>query len=263
MSVEIARGPQNNLLSRYLDHIGDGSGYTNGNIKVASLGNATFAAATHIWTLTSHTLKTGDAAAFTASGTGAEPFVVTTIYYVIRIDDNTFYLALTQALAIVGTKIEGTGTNSVGTWTIKRSPTSLMLKPAADVIYRVASLVLLVRDTTGFTEEEYGNLGSTLTNGILVRESNAGGVITNFTDSETIKMNSDFSRLCGAREVVTDLGVTNDYLVATLKFEEQFGQSVRLVGDNGEFLEVVLQDDLTGLLAHYFLARGSIEHTAA
>lgn len=251
------------FVARYLDHLGDGTGYTNGNVKVGSIGNATFdvtgGAFEDLWTSAGHGLITGDRIQFTVVGTGATPFLITTDYYVIKKDANTFQLASTLANAIAGTQIEGTGGDSAPTWTFSRMATPLKLKPASGTVYRVKSLVLMVRDATGFAEEEFANFGAALTNGLKIRVSNSDGVVTDFTDTEPIKINSDFHRVCGARDMVTDLGATNDYIAATLKFDEAFGQELRLNGTYGEFLEVLLQDDLTGLVALYCYARGHEE----
>jgi hypothetical protein len=178
---------------------------------------------------------------------------------VIKKDANTFQLASTVALAVAGTPIEGTGIDSAPTWTFSRMSTPLMLKPGATDIFRVKSLVLMIRDSTGFAEEEFANFGAALTNGLKIRVSDATTVLSDFTDTEPIKINSDFHRVCGARDMITDLGATNDYITATLDFEQQFGQDLRLNGTYEQFLEVLLQDDLTGLVALYGYARGHKE----
>jgi hypothetical protein len=73
-----------------------------------------------LWTSTAHGLVVGDAVQFRAVGTGAEPYAVDTTYYVIApADANTFTLSATLG----GAALEGTGTDSVGTWILQKRPT--------------------------------------------------------------------------------------------------------------------------------------------
>jgi len=256
-------GAQARLLARYLDHIGDGTGYKNGNIKVASLGDATFdvtgGVAEDQWTLTSHGLITGDVVQFSVVGTGAEPFVVDTDYYVIKLTANTFQLATTQALAVAGTEIAGTGSDSSPTWTIDRMATDMLIAPAAGTIYRIAKLALIISDTTGFTSVKYGTL-SALSNGVTVKELEGATLKTDFTDSVPILDNVGIVQAFGPM-TVTSWGSGNDIGVATLDFRG-FGQMIRLVGDDSGKLAVNLNDDLTGLLVHRFMAYGYTEKLA-
>lgn len=53
-------------------------------------------------------------------------------------------------------------------------------------------------------------------------------------------------------------GAGNEVLLVRYTFLKS-GQFVRLVGDNNERLEVVLNDNLTGLIDHSFLIQGYIE----
>ena len=53
-------------------------------------------------------------------------------------------------------------------------------------------------------------------------------------------------------------GAGNDQLIARWTFSKA-GRPIRLVGDNNERLEVVLNDDFTGLVHQYFVVQGYIE----
>ena len=69
------------------------------------------------WTNTTHGLAVGDGVIFTAVGTGATGYAISTKYYVAAVPNaNTFTLSATLG----GSAIEGTD-DSVGTWTLVRS----------------------------------------------------------------------------------------------------------------------------------------------
>ncbi len=74
---------------------------------------------TEVFTKTAHTLLTGDGPFQVSNGGGALPagLLALTDYWVIRIDDDTFYLANTLAEALAGTHLsittDGTGTQTI------------------------------------------------------------------------------------------------------------------------------------------------------
>ena len=99
-------------------------------VNADTIGDATFdvteGGVEDEWTLNSHGLKVGNRVKFTAVGTGAEPYAVDTDYWVVNIpDSDTFQLSATKG----GSVLEGTGTDSSGTWTLLYSvDTSVKVK---------------------------------------------------------------------------------------------------------------------------------------
>lgn len=81
-------------------------------------------AAPAVVTLASHGFVTGDQVFFTTTGALPTGLAINTIYYVVRIDANTFNLSTTLANAIAGTKITTTGSQS-GTHTARACPFGL------------------------------------------------------------------------------------------------------------------------------------------
>lgn len=81
-------------------------------------------AAPAVVTLNGHGFQTGDQVYFTTTGALPTGLVINTIYFVVRIDANTFNLSTTLANAIAGTKITTTGTQS-GTHTAVACPYGL------------------------------------------------------------------------------------------------------------------------------------------
>jgi hypothetical protein len=87
-----------------------------GSTSNTSIGNATFAHATDLWTKATHGLKVGDRVRFSAVGTGATGYAANTNYFVVAApDNNTFQLSTTQ-----GGSILTSDADSVGTWTLVR-----------------------------------------------------------------------------------------------------------------------------------------------
>lgn len=90
-----------------------------------SIGTFTVTIATPaVVTLNGHGLETGDRVYFTTTGALPTGLTANTIYYVIKIDANTFNLATSFANAHVPTKIATSGTQS-GTHTLRFSPYGL------------------------------------------------------------------------------------------------------------------------------------------
>jgi len=91
------------------------------DINSDSLGTATFdvsgGTSEDLWTLASHGLSVGDPVRFTAVGTGAAPYAVDTVYWVATVPTaNTFQLSATESTTV----LEGTSTDTVGTWTLEK-----------------------------------------------------------------------------------------------------------------------------------------------
>lgn len=95
------------------------------NAIVPSIGTFTVSIATPaVVTLNNHGLETGDSVYLTTTGALPTGLSANTIYYVVKIDANTFNLATTFANANAGTKIATSGTQS-GVHTLRFCPYGL------------------------------------------------------------------------------------------------------------------------------------------
>ena len=128
------------------------------------------------------------------------------------------------------------------------------IQPAAGEVFRISRMIVTVEDTAGMAAADYGNITGNLTNGITVREQNDSGTITDLTGGIPVKSNAQWARLCYDANVLT-WGNGNEFLTVRWTFART-GQEMRLDGDENERLEVVLNDDFTGLVTHYFLVQG-------
>lgn len=135
--------------------------------------------------------------------------------------------------------------------------TIFRIAPGAGEVFRVSRMLVGVYDSSGMQCQEYGNLGSALTNGVVVRVHNGSSTLIDLTDNLPIKYNGQWGALCFDADVKS-WGNGNELLVVRWTFTNS-GQYIRLDGDNNEELQIVLNDDLSGLIEHTFTVQGYIE----
>ena len=240
------------VVERFLSPFASGAGYINLNPPVGSIGNATFdvtgGALEDLWTLASHGLRTGDRIQFTAVGTGAEPFVVDTDYWVVKNDANTFQLAATLDDAEAGTIIEGTGSDSSGTWTVALQAMTYRAGPTGDEVWGLIKVRLHLEDgTTAFDADDFGALAA-LTNGISLRVGETDGTVlkyllgedANGAEQATIKDNAHFSD--HAQSAILSEFTGGDQSINVI-FE--YGDD--LILEAGQEFQLYVNDDLSGL----------------
>lgn len=150
---------------------------------------------------------------------------------------------------------DGTGTkNAVGDYS---SATEIFyIQPPAGVVYRVARMLVFVQDVGTFDSGSYGN-GITLASGIEIRVADDIETISDMTDGNPVKVNPHWARLC-YDTAHSSYGSGNESLAARWTFTKA-GPYIRLDGDNNERLEVVLNDNFSGLVDQAFLVQGYIE----
>lgn len=172
--------------------------------------------------------------------------------------DATVNLPFSRLLDLDG---DGTGTvNANGNYS--GGSDEFFVQPAPSVVYKINRLTIVVEDATGGNEAEYGNLGAALTNGIQISTANGSGPIAQLVASQLIKTNADLARYSDAFEIIQMGTPTNDIIKATIDFVKMFGAPLRLEGTASERLRVIVNDDFSGLVGHYFLVSGYQEGTA-
>ena len=99
----------------------------------------------------------------------------------------------------------------------------------------------------------YGAGVAPLTNGILIRKRDPSTVLLDFTGGVPIVTNTDWTRLGTIEEVELDFGPPPLKMLSLVwDIAENLGQPIRLRGDRGESLEVLLADDFTTLVSQQF-----------
>jgi hypothetical protein len=167
-------------------------------------------------------------------------------------------LPITPICRFLDTVGDGTGTkNANGNYA---AATVFRIQPGANQVFVIKTLTWFMRDNSAFNSGSYGG-GLTLTNGVILRTQNGGGTIYNFMDGLNVFTNADIARLAGIIDYV-DLssGTGDDFLRAVIDFEQLLGQPLTLTQtNNNERLEIVLQDNFTGLIQHRFQAGGYVQ----
>jgi len=122
--------------------------------------------------------------------------------------------------------------------------------PGAGEQVRIHSGVITIYDSAVGDPTKYGFLAA-LTNGIQIYVKNGGGVVQQLMGGEDIKTLYHWERLgCGV-----NIGSSGKVWVGVFEFHEK----IRLDGDDGEYLAVTVNDDLTGLDGHTFYVAGHRE----
>ena len=119
----------------------------------------------------------------------------------------------------------------------------------------VERLIVSVSDTTGFTAQKYGNLAA-LTNGIEIKLMDDDGEVLDLTDEIPVKTNAQWAQLCYDVDVKS-WGSGDELLVVRWTFSKA-GAPLILNCNKNAYLAVYLDDNLDGLLSHYFMVQGRV-----
>jgi len=148
---------------------------------------------------------------------------------------------------------DGTGvTNANGNYSAL--PLSLKIAPPESQNYKIGRIMIELVGTGNFKIDEYGN-GPPLDNGIVATVENPSGVLYTLT-AFPIQTTMDWAGHCYD---LTILGLPGNVQCASVAWSfEHYGTTVRLRGDDGHFMRLLFQDDLTALDKHRFMAQGFI-----
>jgi hypothetical protein len=132
-----------------------------------------------------------------------------------------------------------------------------LITPDSGEQWWITRMIVSITDTAGMLQNEYGNLGAALTNGIAVDVQDDSGVLYSLTDEDVpVKTNAQWGAYCFDVALFSwGTSPTNEELVVRWTFAKS-GKPVQLRSWQGEKLVVTLNDDLTGLLTHRFLVQG-------
>jgi hypothetical protein len=121
----------------------------------------------------------------------------------------------------------------------------------------ITRLMFEIRDGSSMDFETFGGIAA-LINGVVVRVNNGDGTYRNLYN---FKSNGDIIEQCFDHEFATNIGGGTRGFAARLSFagQSKHGVAVRLDGavGTGEALEIIIQDDLTGLLRFHIVGQGS------
>lgn len=145
---------------------------------------------------------------------------------------------------------DGSGTkNANGDYSL--TPDEFYFEAARDC--NIARMIIHIEDTSGMQVQDYGNITSGITNGYAVKvQDESQNDVRDFTDGAVIKTNGDIGRMCYDVEVKT-WGSGNEELQARFTFAKA-GYPLYLPA--GYRLSITFNDDLSGLVEHYFMIQG-------
>jgi hypothetical protein len=147
---------------------------------------------------------------------------------------------------------DGSGTkNANGDYSATTA--TLLLTPSAGEYFHVNRMIVSIEDSSGGSAAEYGN-ATALDSGILVLVNDANGTVADLTDSEKITTNASWGKLCYDVDQKT-WGTGNELFLVRWTFGKS-GQMVTLDGDQGEYMEVKIHGNCSGLVSHYFMVQG-------
>ena len=114
--------------------------------------------------------------------------------------------------------------------------------------------LVTIYDTKGMEDNEYGDLGSSLSAGLSLKVMSSDGTpIADLTGGLPVKTNEGWARLCYDFDLTNLTNTTNAVAKARWTFSKG-GNPVFLTP--GQRLEMIVDDNLTGLLSQYILVQG-------
>lgn len=128
------------------------------------------------------------------------------------------------------------------------------IQPPPGEVFYIYRMMVAIRDSGGIRFEEYGNIATGLTNGVSIRVQDDSGTKLSLTDAVPILNNAAWGY--HSYDVsIASAGSGDDFVSVRWTFARS-GQVIRLDGDLNQRFEVVLNDNLTGLIEHRFKVNG-------
>ncbi len=135
------------------------------------------------------------------------------------------------------------------------SPVVYHITPPAGVEWDITRLISHIEDSTAMDDGLFGGMGA-LTNGIVVRVNN--GIYKNIMN---VKTNGEFEERAYNREYIAKPPAGTGHAMnvrRTFAGQEKNGVTIRLSGDLGDELQIIIQDDLTDLDHFHCVAQGHV-----
>jgi len=156
-------------------------------------------------------------------------------------------IPLFQALDTVG---DGSGTtNATGNYAAVATGFKMVCPSGKG--HTITQLMIHIAGPTNFALTGYGSIAGGVTNGVVIQFS-LGGVLMSLNAGMPFKSNDDWAHASADVNHLTFVG-GGDSLVIPFKIAD-FG--IPLVLAAGDFIQVLLNDDFTGLTSQHFIAHG-------
>jgi len=184
--------------------------------------------------------------------------IETTFPAITAINANVFTLdrRLDNDFAI-GSTVEKTIINMAVLSTFA-SPRSFRVIPDGNQAWHLLSFTITMEHTKAADDGHFGDIINGLTNGVLFRAYNGTtGKYRTFTDW---KINGDIAQDTGFIEYHTKAAQGNFGTISRASIRILTGAVPKLYGEKGDFIEVLLQDDLSSLVLFTMKAQGHVEN---
>lgn len=126
-------------------------------------------------------------------------------------------------------------------------------QPGSDEVFLVSRMIITIKDAGSIDADNYGN-GVTLTNGIVIRAADDSGVLKDITAGVPIKTNGEWATRCYDVKDV-QWGAGDNYISGRWTLAKN-GALMKLDGSKNARIEVVLNDDFSGLTGHTIQLHG-------
>ena len=153
----------------------------------------------------------------------------------------------------IGDQVEVVHTDLRTTIGTLAAPISHVVMPEAGKVWQIHRIIIAMTHTAAATDDKFGSINA-LTNGVVLR-ANIGGQNGSFTNWKT---NGDI--ILDMYDVTySDKAGSSLFGTSARGSFNRIDATVRLDGDNGDFLEILVQDDITGLSSFFINAQGYVE----
>jgi hypothetical protein len=193
-----------------------------------------------------HGISVGDLICFKEGVRFYQGIVLVVNVNLITLDTPLDFAYTTAATASRGSNdaaVDGSGTTQV-----------FSIQPPASATWDVTRLIFHIEDQTVMDSSKFGGI-TALTNGVVVRKKN-----TTYQNIFNIKSNGDFAHR--AYDIAYDdkapAGTYGFRCRNTFGGQDKRGVVVRLDGDDSDEIQVLVQDDLTGLVHFHIIAQGHV-----
>lgn len=147
----------------------------------------------------------------------------------------------------------GSGTNNAnGDYSLAEE--QFLLKDSARDSVEIERMIVLIENVGAMDAAKYGN-DITLTNGIILNLRDSGDVLLETYTAFPVKTNSEWAGQCHDM-VLHTFGIGNEIITVRWTFSKA-GQPITVDLGAGEYLEMLLNDDFSGLVKHQFLLQGT------
>jgi len=134
------------------------------------------------------------------------------------------------------------------------TPTVFLIKPAASETFNLKRMNIAFIGASMDRGDRYGDL--ILANGLKVYIGNSEGVTLDYTLQQRIQAWPHWGILAGS-DVPSSGGVGFDAMNVRWTFDKGTGEDVELVGAQGDYLAVLVEDDISALGYHFCAVQGT------